>query len=54
VAEQALAHRVGDATERAYRRADALEKHRKLMSAWAAYCSTVKGGNVFQMIRGNA
>ena len=26
VAEQALAHAVGDATERAYRRADALEK----------------------------
>ena len=25
VAEQALAHRVGDATERAYRRADALQ-----------------------------
>jgi hypothetical protein len=31
VAEEALAHRVGDATERAYRRADALEKRRKLM-----------------------
>lgn len=39
VAEQALAHRVGDATERAYRRADALQKRRELMEAWAAYCS---------------
>lgn len=34
----ALAHRVGDATERAYRRADALEKRRALMEAWAAHC----------------
>lgn len=38
VAEAALAHRIGDATERAYRRADALEKRRALMDAWAAYC----------------
>ena len=34
VAEQALAHRVGDATEQAYRRNDALEKRRKMMDAW--------------------
>lgn len=38
VAEAALAHRVGDATERAYRRADAFEKRRKLMEAWERYC----------------
>jgi integrase len=37
VAEAALAHRVGDETERAYRRGDALEKRRKLMDAWASY-----------------
>jgi integrase len=37
LAEQALAHIVGDATERAYRRGDALVKRRKLMEAWAAY-----------------
>lgn len=37
VAEAALAHTVGDATERAYRRGDALEKRRKLMDAWASY-----------------
>lgn len=53
VAEQALAHRVGDATERAYRRADALEKRRKLMMAWADYCGTVKGGNVIPLARAN-
>lgn len=37
IAEAALAHTVGDATERAYRRGDALEKRRKLMDAWAGY-----------------
>lgn len=39
IAEAALAHVVGDATERAYRRADALEKRRTLMEAWAKYCT---------------
>jgi integrase len=38
VAEAALAHTVGDATERAYRRGDALDKRRKLMEAWEAFC----------------
>jgi len=38
VAEAALAHVVGDKAEQAYRRSDALEKRRKLMEAWAAYC----------------
>jgi integrase len=37
VAEAALAHAVGDETERAYRRSDALERRRKLMAAWAEY-----------------
>ena len=37
VAEAALAHVVGDETERAYRRGDALEKRRALMEAWAAF-----------------
>lgn len=39
IAEAALAHVVGDATERAYRRGDALEKRRRMMEAWEAYCS---------------
>ena len=43
VAEAALAHVVGDATERAYRRGDALEQRRRLMSAWARYCSELQG-----------
>ena len=37
VAEAALAHVVGDETERAYRRGDALQKRRKLMEAWAEF-----------------
>lgn len=37
VAEAALAHAVGDATEAAYRRSDALEKRRKLMEAWGTF-----------------
>jgi integrase len=37
--EVALAHQVGDETERAYQRGDLLEKRRKLMEAWAAFAS---------------
>lgn len=43
LAEAALAHVVGDATERAYRRGDALEKRRELMDAWAAFCEGGEG-----------
>ncbi len=38
VVEAALAHLVGDETERAYRRSDALEKRTELMKAWADFC----------------
>jgi integrase len=38
LAEAALAHVAGDATEQAYRRSDALDKRRALMEAWAQYC----------------
>jgi integrase len=38
IAESALAHVVGDSTERAYRRTDALERRRTLMAAWARFC----------------
>ena len=40
VVEMALAHTVGSATERAYRRGRALDKRRELMDAWAAYCES--------------
>jgi integrase len=43
IAEAALAHVVGDATERAYRRGDALEKRRALMEAWASYVANGEG-----------
>jgi len=39
VAEAALAHKVGNAVEAAYRRGSAFEKRRKLMDAWAAFLS---------------
>jgi integrase len=37
VAEAALAHSVGNAVERAYRRQDALDKRRSMMEDWAVY-----------------
>jgi integrase len=40
VAEAALAHTVGDETERAYRRGDALEKRRALMEAWGSFATS--------------
>ncbi len=46
IAEAALAHRVGDATEQAYRRTDAFEKRRKLMEAWERYCLTAPATTV--------
>jgi len=42
VAEAALSHVVGDATERAYRRGDALEKRRALMAEWASFCNDAR------------
>jgi integrase len=49
--EAALAHLVGDETERAYRRGDALLKRRKLMEAWAGYLARKAGSNVTPMVR---
>jgi integrase len=40
VAEAALAHKVGDASEQAYRRGDALAKRRRLMEAWDTFLAT--------------
>ncbi len=39
VCEQALAHTIGNAVEAAYRRGDLFEKRRRLMDAWAEFCS---------------
>ncbi|MDP2259072.1 MAG: integrase arm-type DNA-binding domain-containing protein [Caulobacter sp.] len=46
VIEEALAHVVGGAVERAYRRRDALAKRRALMTDWATFCATPAGSNV--------
>ena len=46
ITETALSHVIGDKAEQAYRRSDALEKRRKLMDSWAAYCEPRKVGSV--------
>jgi integrase len=46
VVETALAHVIGDKAEQAYRRSDALDKRRKLMEAWAAFCEPKSVSNV--------
>ena len=55
LAEHALAHVLGDKAEQAYRRGDALEKRRAMMSAWAAHCEPrPPAHNVTQLRRGTA
>jgi integrase len=58
VAEQALAHTIPDATERAYRRGTLLQKRSQLLQAWARYCTsapTVKGdGKTVVLLHGAA
>jgi integrase len=49
MAEAALAHVVGDNTERAYRRGDALERRRELMEAWMRYCAGEPAGEVVRL-----
>ena len=39
VIELSLAHNVGNAVERAYRRTDLFEQRRRLMDEWARYCT---------------
>lgn len=41
IAEAAIAHKVGNETEQAYRRRTALAKRRVLMEEWAAYCHSM-------------
>jgi integrase len=42
VCEMALAHTISNKAEAAYRRGDLFDKRRKLMEAWAGYCSSPK------------
>jgi integrase len=41
MAELALAHDVGSAVERAYRRTDMVERRRRMMQDWATYCAKI-------------
>jgi integrase len=43
IAELSLAHTVGNAVERAYRRSDLIEKRRDLMERWSAHCLPTSG-----------
>jgi integrase len=52
MAEMALAHSVGSAVEQAYRRGDLFEKRRKLMDAWAEFCSKPATAGAVVPIRG--
>jgi integrase len=53
VVEQVLAHSIGSAVEKAYRRGDLLDQRRKIMELWGGYCSgpAVQGGAVVPMRR---
>jgi integrase len=52
VIEQALAHTVGNQVKRAYHHGDLFDKRRKLMEAWAQYCSTVPVQGAVVPLRG--
>ena len=50
IAEQALAHQIGDATEQAYRRSDGIERRRELMEAWDRFVSG-EGAEIVELRR---
>jgi integrase len=52
IAETALAHVLTDKTEAAYRRGDALEKRRQLMTAWCRYCAAPAGAGAVVPMQG--
>ncbi len=49
IAEMALAHKVGNEVEQAYRRGNALKKRRQLMEAWARYVGGVSSVVAFAL-----
>ena len=51
LAEVALAHKVGNAVEAAYRRGDMIDKRRTMMAAWADFLSKPKAPNVKQHVQ---
>ena len=51
VCEMALAHTIANKAEAAYRRGDLFEKRRKLMDAWAEFCSESASVKILAMRR---
>ncbi len=54
LAEAALAHTLRDKVEAAYRRGDLMEKRRRLMEEWAAFCAKPAAAGEVVPIRGRA
>ncbi len=52
LAEQALAHTLGNEVEAAYRRGDALERRRVMMGDWAVYCAGKKKPSISEFLKG--
>jgi integrase len=52
IIEQALAHTIGSAVERAYSRGDLLDQRSKLMEAWSEFCDREAGDGAVVAIRG--
>jgi integrase len=52
VCEQALAHTISNAVERAYRRGDLFEKRRRLMAEWGRYCAQPASAGEVVRLRG--
>ncbi len=48
IAEAALAHKVANQVEAAYRRGDLFEKRRKLMADWASWCELTAEAGVIE------
>lgn len=54
LAEMQLAHTIANRVERAYRRGNMLEKRRRMMECWSAYCQGVPATDVVSMVPFNA
>jgi integrase len=54
IVEAALAHTIGSKVEQAYQRGDMFDKRRRLMDAWAEFCTTapVEHGKVVSLRAG--
>jgi hypothetical protein len=52
ICEMALAHGLGDKTEAAYRRGDALARRRRLMEAWANFIGPAADTKVLLLRKG--